>query len=66
MVSEEREPNAKDFALQKANEIISITMDLKYARNMFLIHKGFEEIERLSNRIIEHLEYLDVCEREEE
>jgi hypothetical protein len=55
-----KEKTAKDFAIEKANEIASITMDLKYTRNMFLIHKGLEEIERLANGILEHLEYLDI------
>ena len=55
-----KEKTAKDFAVDKANEIVSITMDLKYTRNMFLIHKGLEEIERLANGILEHLEYLDI------
>lgn len=55
-----KEKNAKDFAIDKVNEIISLTMDLKYTRNMFLLHKGCEEIERLSKGILEHLEYLDI------
>jgi hypothetical protein len=55
-----KEKSAKDFAIDKVNEIISLTMDLKYTRNIFLIHKGCEEIERLANGILEHLEYLDI------
>ena len=47
----EVENNAKGFAIGKVNEIISLTSDLKYTRNMFLIHKGCEEIERLANGI---------------
>lgn len=59
---ENREPNAKDFAKDKAKEISSIAYDLKYAQNKFLMHKGFEEIIKLSNDLLEHLEYLEVVE----
>lgn len=57
-----REPNAKDFAIDKVKEIISISYDLQYAQNKFLIHKGFEEIIKLSNDLLGHLEYLDLVE----
>lgn len=59
---ENREPNAKDFAKDKVKEISSIAYDLKYAQNKFLIHTGFEEIIKLSNDLLEHLEYLEVVE----
>ena len=62
----EEENTAKDFAIDKAKEIISITMDLKFARNRFLLHKGCEEIERLAVGILEHLEYLELKKVEEE
>lgn len=55
-----RENNAKDFAIDKVKEILNIIQDLKYARSMYLIHQGSEEIERLSKGILEHLEYLDL------
>lgn len=55
-----REKTAKDFAVDKAKEILSIIDDLKYARNMYLIHKGCDEIERLASGILEHSEYLDI------
>lgn len=59
---EEKENTAKDFAIDKVNEIKSIMWDLQYCRNIFLIHQGCEEVIRLANGISEHLEYLDLKE----
>lgn len=55
-----RENNAKDFAIDKVKEILNIIQDLKYARSMYLIHQGCDEIERLSKGVLEHIEYLDI------
>ena len=59
---EEKENTAKDFAIDKVNEIKSIMWDLQYCRNIFLIHQGCEEVIKLANGILEHLEYLDLKE----
>ena len=58
----DREPNAKDFAIDKVHEIISIAYDLQYVQNKFLNHSGNEKIIKLSNDLLEHLEYLKVVE----
>ena len=57
---------AKDFALEKAKEILQICGDLQYIKNKELRKKGIMQIEKLSNGILEHLEYLDVIENKEE
>ena len=51
---------AKDFVLCKTSEIIQLCNDLKYAENKELRIFGIEKIQRLTEGIEEHLEYLDV------
>ena len=57
---------AKDFALEKAEEILQICGDLHYIENKELRKKGIMQVEKLANGILEHLEYLDVIENKEE
>lgn len=59
-------PNAKDFALAKIAEIIQLCNDLHYIKNEELRVKGLMQIEKLTNGIEEHLEYLEVKEIAEE
>lgn len=54
--------NAKDFALCKTSEIIQLCNDLKYTKNKELRAFGIERIEYLTQRIEEHLEYLEIKE----
>lgn len=54
------EPNAKDFALEKASKIKQLCNDLKYAENKELRIWGIQKIETLALGIEEHLEYLDI------
>lgn len=63
-MGENKKLTAKDFAIYKAKEIIEITDDLKYAQSKFLIRSGFEEINKLTKGILEHLEYLDLVVKE--
>ena len=58
--------NAKDFALAKTTEIIQLCDDLKYSENKDLRIFGIEKIQKLAKGIEEHLEYLDITEKEEE
>lgn len=57
--------NAKDFALNKTAEIIQLCDDLHYVKNDELRLKGLMQIEKLTQGIEEHLEYLDVKNTEE-
>ena len=54
--------NAKDFALEKVNEIKQLCNDLKYTENKQLRVMGIERINYLAQGIEEHLEYLDIVE----
>lgn len=65
-MEEIKEKTAKDFAVDKVEEILNIIEDLKYARSMYLIHVGADKIEKLAHGILEHLEYLDINKIEEE
>lgn len=58
------ELNAKDFALYKTAEIIQLCNDLKYTENKELRIFGIEKIQKLTEGIEEHLEYLEVKENE--
>ena len=60
----ENQPNAKTFAQNKINEIIEITYDLENANNKELLRAGIKRIRSLSERLTEHLEYLEVKEEE--
>lgn len=53
---------AKNFAQDKANNIIELCDDLKYANNKELRIYGIEKIQRLAKGILEHLEYLEIKE----
>lgn len=55
---------AKDFALCKTSEIISLCNDIKYIENKELRIFGIEKIQKLAEGIEEHLEYLDIKESE--
>ena len=56
------ELTAKKFAQDKANNIIELCDDLKYATNRELRIYGIEKIQKLAYGILEHLEYLDIKE----
>ena len=56
------ELTAKNFAQDKANNIIELCDDLKYAKNRELRIYGIEKIQKLAYGILEHLEYLDIKE----
>lgn len=58
-------PNAKDFATNKTKEIIEITYDLERVNNKELFRAGVKRIQYLADRLQEHLEYLEVKEKEE-
>lgn len=60
------ELTAKNFAENKVLEIIEICDDIKYMQNKQLRIEGVERIKYLANGIMEHLEYLDVKQIEEE
>ena len=53
-------PTAKDFAIDKVNEIKQLCDDLKYADNKELRIFGIDKIRYLAKGIEEHLEYLDI------
>lgn len=59
------ETNCKDWAIEELNEIRQICKDFKYVRNRHLIEQGTERIDYLANRVLEHLEYLEIKESEE-
>ena len=54
------EMTAKNFAQDKANEIIEICNDIKYADNKALRVFGIEKVQSLASGILEHLEYLEI------
>lgn len=56
---------AKDFAKTKATEIQQICCDIKCAENKELRIFGIEKIYKLAEGILEHLEYLEIKEDEE-
>lgn len=56
------ELTAKKIAQDKANNIIELCDDLKYAENRELRIYGIEKIQKLAYGILEHLEYLDIKE----
>ena len=56
------ELTAKNFARDKANNIIELCDDLKYLENRELRIYGIEKIQKLAYGILEHLEYLDIKE----
>ena len=56
------ELTAKNFAQDKANNIIELCDDLKYVKNRELRIYGIEKIQKLAYGILEHLEYLDIKE----
>lgn len=60
------EPNAKTFARDKLYRIIELCADLKYANDKELRIYGIEKINELANRTLEHLEYLEIKEIEED
>lgn len=57
-------PNAKDFAVEKVNTIKELCNDLKCIENKDIRNYGISKIDYLSDRILEHLEYLEVKENE--
>lgn len=59
------ELTAKNFAQDKAEEIIELTNDLKYADNKDLRIYGLEKIQGLAYGILEHLDYLEIKENKE-
>jgi hypothetical protein len=61
-----RELTAKNFAQDKATEIIELCDDLKCINNKELKILGIEKIQKLAYGILEHLEYLDIKEINEE
>ena len=54
------ELTAKNFAQDKANEIIDLCDDLRNANNKELRIYGIEMIQKLAYGILEHLDYLDI------
>ena len=58
--------NAKDFAIAKATEIQQISQDIKYAENKEVRVFAIEKIYKLAEGILEHLEYLDVLDLEDD
>lgn len=60
------ELTAKDFAIDKVEEIRQLCSDLKYIENKQLRIIGIERIEYLAKGILEHLEYLELKDITEE
>ena len=60
-----KELTAKNFAQDKANEIIQLCSDLENAENKDLRVYGIEKIQKLAYGILEHLEYLEIIKEEE-
>lgn len=58
--------NAKDFAIVKATEIQQISQDIKYVENKEVRVFAIEKIYKLAEGILEHLEYLDVLDLEDD
>ena len=59
------EGNAKTWAIDKTKEIKSIVDDMKYLNDKWLQQQAILHIDYLADRILEHLEYLDIKEVEE-
>ena len=59
------EANAKTWAIDKINEIKVILNDLKYINDKWIQQQAILHIDYLTDRILEHLDYLDVKNMEE-
>lgn len=59
------EENAKTWAIDETNEIKVILNDLKYINDKWLQQQAVLHIDYLTDRILEHLDYLDVKNMEE-
>lgn len=54
--------NAKTWAIDKTKEIKSICDDLRYIKDEWLKQQAILHIDYLADRILEHLDYLDIKE----
>ena len=52
--------NAKTWAIDKVNEIKSTVDDLKYVKDKWLQQQAILHIDYLADRVLEHLDYLDI------